>query len=1058
MSFQKHCADYLAELRNQIQNPQATSELSLRAALDNLLQNAKSVSGSTSTFTGEGKKIAEGRPDFVVANNGVPIGYIEAEKYGLDLDKLAGHAKHQNERFIQNLDHFLLTNHLDFRLYHLGQVVGEVSLPAPPDKSTPVVSEDKAEKLLALFEQLMNSSPPAITSPGELAKHLSRRARQMNAAVLETLENPDAEIHNDFQAFKEVLLPNLKAEEFADLYAQTFAYGLFASRCNFVSPTEKFTRGVAGQFLTANPFLKKLFTRFAGELDKNLEWIADDMAALLANAKMEEIREYFFSKTGSADPMIDFYEPFLKAYNSNLRDLRGVYYTPQPVVKYIVRSVHSLLQTHFKKADGLADKRTLILDPATGTGSFLFATIDCIHEEVSKTGSGAWAAYAETHLLGRIFGFELMMAPYSIAHLKLGLQLAGMGAPIEDGERFGIYLTNTLDDALKKSNLLMGQFVSDEANAAVKIKNDEPILVVLGNPPYSGHSANSGKDARGKFNAIGKLIENYKRVDGAPLGEKNPKWLQDDYVKFIAFAQERIRKTGEGVVAFITNHGYLDNPTFRGMRQSLMQTFDEIYVLDLHGNSKKKEKSPDGTADQNVFEIQQGVSILLAVKLKSNPVGARPALPETLHIPQPGGGVTLRARQALPLQNSTQNAALQNDGNAKVHHADLWGKRNAKYSTLENSDVSTTDWKEVQPISPMYFFIPQNTDLLAEYSEGWKVTDIFPINVLGFQTHRDPIAVAFDSEKLRQQVTEYLGKPPTESDWENYACQCVYRPFDKRFVYLDKSVTDRPRREFINHVLGKDNLCFGVGRAGSAVEDPQWSLVLASDKPIDANVFRRGGINVSPLYLYPNGSTLGFDSSRRPNLSAAFLKALGEKLNLPLEGEFGLPQGITPEMIFHYAYAIFHTPSYRARYAAFLKTDFPRLPLTGDLERFRALADLGKQLVALHLLDAPNAPVLNQTRHKFEGAGTRKVEKVEYSESARQVKINADQWFENVPRAVWEFRVGGYQVAEKWLKDRKRRALSFDEISHYVRVLIALAETIRVMAEIDEELGELPLP
>jgi predicted helicase len=340
------------------------------------------------------------------------------------------------------------------------------------------------------------------------------------------------------------------------------------------------------------------------------------MAALLANANIEDIREYFASTTGHTDPMIDFYEPFLKAYNSKLRDLRGVYYTPQPVVGYIVRSIHRLLQDKFNKPHGLADKRTLVLDPATGTGSFLFSVIDRIHEEVSKSGSGKWGAYVEEHLLHRIFGFELMVAPYSIAHLKLGLQLAGLGAPVQDGERFGVYLTNTLDDAIKQANSMFAKFVSDEANAAAFIKIDEPILVVLGNPPYSGISANASKDAEGKLNKIGKLIEEYKWVDGAPLGE-HKHWLQDDYVKFIAFAQDRIRKTGEGVVGFITNHGYLDNPTFRGMRQSLMQTFNEIYVLDLHGNAKKKERAPDGGKDENVFEIMQGVAILLAVKEKA---------------------------------------------------------------------------------------------------------------------------------------------------------------------------------------------------------------------------------------------------------------------------------------------------------------------------------------------------------------------------------------------------------------------------------------------------------
>lgn len=503
------------------------------------------------------------------------------------------------------------------------------------------------------------------------------------------------------------------------------------------------------------------------------------------------------------------------------------------------------------------------------------------------------------------------------------------------------------------------------------------------------------------------LLTNHLNFRLCPLGQiagEVSLSTQDDYVEFIAFARERIHKTGEGVVAFITSHSYLDNPAFRGLRGDLLQTFDEIYAFDLPG-------------DQNVSEIRLGVAILLAVK------------------------------------NKTQSDKAGNE-EARVFHADLLGRQNAKVSALEKSDVSATGWQQVEPAPPTYCFIPQNTDLLEEYSEGWKVADIFSVNSLGFQAHRPPTAIAFDKEKLRQQVTEYLGKPPTESDWEKYASCCSYRPFDDRFVYLDKNATDRSRFQVTSHLL-QPNLAFTFVRQ---TKSENWQHCFVSDKPAPAVFLEaKDGSAVFPLYLYPEQGTLSFDDDHRPNISPAFLEAFTESIGITdLKDENGWPNGITPEMIFHYIYAILHSPNYRARYAEYLKTDFPRVPLP-DFSAFQNLRALGERLIALHLLDAKTASVLDEARHRFKGIGSREVEKVQYSEKARQVKINAGQWFENVPREVWEFRVGGHQVAEKWLKDRKDRVLSLDEISHYARVLIALAETIRVMREIDEAVGEFPM-
>ncbi len=1022
--FQTLCQDYLAALRDAQNNPNATDELSLRPALDEFLKKAAVSNERPVAFISEGKKLVEGRPDFVLTTNGLPVGYIEAEKPSADLDKLTGHSKSQNERFIANLDNFLLTNHLDFRLYSGGVLVGEASLPAPPEKGAPVVPEAKADKLEALLDQLMKAAPLPIKAPRDLALHLARRARQMRDQVRDLFreDNAKAGLLGAYQAFQSVLLPDLKPflsdedrrkpkrpHSFDDLFAQTIAYSLFAARCSH--PGGSFGRQNAASLIETNPFLQQLFGQFLLQLPPSLDWIVDEMAALLNAAPMEEIAAYFYKRTGREDPMIDFYEPFLQFYDAALREVRGVYYTPVPVVSYIVRSLHFLLQDKLGRPDGLADKNTLILDPATGTGSFLFAAIDEIRAHVVKSdGSGAWPGYVETNLLNRVFGFELLMAPYAIAHLKLGLQLAGGGAKVPDGERFGIYLTNTLDDAVKQSNLLMGQFISDEANAAVKVKTSDPILVVLGNPPYSGHSSNPSRNAKGELTQIGRLIEGYKMVDGQPLGERNSKWLQDDYVKFIAFAQERLRKTGEGSVGYITNHAFLDNPTFRGMRQSLMETFSYIYILNLHGNSKKKEVAPSGGADQNVFAIQQGVSIFIGLKEKGN------------------------------------------DTPARVQYADLWGYQKAKYEALFETDISTTAWEELKPVSPFYFFVPLNTDLLPDYQRGWKVTDVFLEHSIGIVTGQDSLTIAFSTEETKK-LAETHNLPYST------VRAILYRPFDVRRIVYDNSVIERRREKVMRHMFNGENLGFLAKRQSK--REP-FSYIWCANLMVESCVFESAYANntLLPLYLLPEtDDQKSTDSERRPNLSPAFLAALREKLALPAEGEFGLPQGVSPENIFHYAYAVFHAPSYRALYGEFLKSDFPRLPLTSDRDLFFDLARLGRELVALHLLDEAEAPVLKKPGHPFEGVGNGKVEraKVKWNGATRRVKINETQGFEEVSEEVWEFRVGGYQVAEKWLKDRDGRALSLDDQRHYRRVLTALAETSRFMGEIDARIPGWPL-
>lgn len=842
------------------------------------------------------------------------------------------------------------------------------------------------------------------------------------------------------------------------MYAQTIAYGLFAARC--AAPDNKeFTRLDAAQNLPqTNPFLRKLFQHIAGyELDDRIAWLVDDLAQVLAQADMEAVLKNFGKRSGREDPVVHFYETFLKAYDPKVREMRGVYYTPEPVVSYIVRSIDHLLKTRFNKPQGLADDNTLILDPATGTATFLYMVINEIWQAFAGQ-EGMWSDYVAEKLLKRIFGFELLMAPYAVAHLKLGLLLQETGYKFHSDERLGIYLTNTLDEAIKYSETLFARWISEEANAAAEIKKEKPIMVVLGNPPYSGVSANAGirtvtdpKTGKPKqeLTWIGKLIEDYKVVDGQPLGERKH-WLQDDYVKFIRFGQWRIKETGKGILAFITNHGYIDNPTFCGMRQSLMNTFTDIYILNLHGNVKRKEVAPDGGKDTNVFDIQQGVAIGIFIKEAGK---------------EPSG---------------------------KIHYADLWGLREGKYKALSETDINDTEWTELTPTSPFYFFNPYEEKLKPEYEQGWKVTEIFLVNSTGVQTSRDNIVLDFNDHMLKQRMVEfadasssddeirlkYFGNKKSdkyplgdtrgwklgearkclqkEQDFSTHIKPCLYRPFDIRPMYYAGYMVDWPRPEVMRHML-KNNIGLLVPRQ-LAIQDFQHvfcTKYIAEMCVVSTNTKEQN--HLFPLYLYSSEGEMQFEEGkRRPNLNPEFIKVFSDKLELTFieDGRGDLNITFGPEDIFNYAYAIFHSPTYRSRYAEFLKIDFPRLPLTSDKELFKALAAKGAELVSLHLMESTT---LTKPITKYPVKGSNEVDKVTYDDKTRRVYINKEQYFEGVPPEVWEFHIGGYQVCQKWLKDRKGRKIGVDDSTHYQEIVVALKETIRIMVEIDRVIPGWPV-
>jgi predicted helicase len=1030
----KLLAQYVHTIEKELAVGNAT-EHTHRPALKTLVEGlAKGV-----TATNEPQRTECGAPDFLVTKGTLIVGYIEAKDVGKSLDE--AEKSEQLKRYLDSLTNLILTDYLEFRWYVTGERRLSVRLGTPTKDGK--IKRDKAniQAVAELLSDFLAHKAEAVGKPRELAKRMARlahRLRELVTAAFEKKLNLPS-LGNLYKAFCDTLVPDLTIEQFADMYAQTIAYGLFAARCNSPNGT-KFTRQYARDLVPkTNPFLRNIFDHIAGAgLPEIIAPEVDDLAQLLAQADMASVLKDFGKRTAKEDPVVHFYETFLAEYDPKVREMRGVYYTPEPVVSYIVRSIDHLLKTRFNKPQGLADDKTLILDPAVGTATFLYMVINGIHEAMlNQKQKGMWNDYVAERLLPRIFGFELLIAPYAVAHLKLGLQLKNTGYQFRSDQRLGIYLTNTLEEAIKHSEVLFAQWISEEANAAAQIKKEKPIMVVLGNPPYSGHSANKGPWAR-------QLVEQYKTVDGKPLGERNPKWLQDDYVKFLAFGQWRIELSGQGILGFITNHAYLDNPTFRGMRQSLMNSFTDIYILNLHGNVKKKEVAPGGGKDENVFDIQQGVAIGLFV------------------------------REAGKV------------GTGKVHYSELWGLREGKYKALFDTDIQTIQWAELQPSSPFYLFVPVQRNLLSEYEKGWKVTDIFPANSVGIVTARDELTIRWSKEQVETTIKDFSSLIPEEArekyqlgddvrDWKVSLAQkdlkdsglsselivpILYRPFDGRYTYYtghSRGFHCMPRPEVMRHMLARENLGLITVRQ---VAEGVFDHTFVSRSVVESRItLSNKGIGfLFPLYLYPAEGEMQFEKGRRPNLNPEFIKAISDKLGLKFVSDCkgDLKKAFGPEDIFNYAYAVFHSPTYRSRYAEFLKMDFPRLPLTSDKGLFKTLIEKGAELVSLHLIEAP---VLEQqrTQLKFDVSGSNIVEKVTYDETGGRVHINKQQYFEGVPPEAWNFHIGGYQVCQKWLKDRKGRKLSYDDLVHYQKVVMAIKETIRLMENIDQVIPSWPI-
>lgn len=1011
-------ATYVAEIANLAKTGKAT-EHSYRGALSALLQSLAPGLQAVNEPTRE----KCGAPDFIVQDKtGLPVFYAETKQLGdgdLDGRKRSAH-KEQFDRYKAALDTIVFTDYLDFHLYRHGNLAGTVRIADLADGKVAGRKETYSD-LVDLIGEAASASPRKIDSAKKLAEMMAAKARIIQR-VAETYltplaqewekehsrsaaatASPSAPLLSMMLDFRSVLMPEVGVAEFSDIFAQTLTYGMFAARLNDPSP-ETFTRDEAMRLIPkSNPFLKQVFTYIATNLEDQLEWAVDDLADLFAHADVAHIMKDYGKAAGMSDPMVHFYEDFLKEYDAGLRKDRGVWYTPIQVVRFIVGAVDWALRKFFGLADGLADAskteievreatthgkrlerkvkkivhRVQVLDPAMGTGTFHAEVVRNVRTRFDGN-EGMWPSYVEQDLLPRLNGFELMMASYTMAHVKLDYVLRETGANPTGKERFRLFLTDSLSDWHKElPGGLFAAALGAEQEGADEVKRDIPVMVVMGNPPYSGEGQNKGE-------WIMRKMEDYKVEPGGKikLQERNPKWINDDYVKFIRLAEHYVDKNGSGIVAYITPHGFLDNPTFRGMRWHLMQTFDEIYTLNLHGNAKKKEVAPDGGKDECVFNIMQGVAITLMVRKPS-----------------------------------------KTKSPCRVFYADLWGTRKAKLAALDAATMDSIKWQELKPTEPMLFFVPRDTRAEAEWLAGFGIPDLMSVNGMGVTTGDDLTFIDDDVVSLVAKVTEKHGAANPEK-----AKRIAYRPFDDRLVYYDANLLARAREKFMQkltasglalcliRINSKDNGCAALATVG------------ITDKTVLSS---KDNANVFPLYLYEDNMGV---VEKRPNMD----KAIVAKIAAAIGGK-----SPSPESIFHYVYGVLHSPAYRAKFKEFLKSDFPRIPYPKSLSVFEAVSAIGKTLVDAHLLrDA--APGLSETRARFPKTGSNEVERVERDGEGR-VWINADQYFSNVPERAWAMPIGGYNPAQKWLKDRKGRVLTLDERKHYQRIIVALEKTAEAM-------------
>jgi len=1013
--------EYLRQIKKSVSKGDYT-EMTLRTPLENFIR------GLNPDFdvTHEAKRLkALGAPDFTAYRSGVNVGYVEAKDLGKNLDEEL--ESKQLKKYRESIDNIILTDYRRFILIRGNQTIFDQSLFSLADLGDPKshVRENKIDEFVQLIDTFFGYRQPTIRSAKILAEELAKKTKLLKDLAIEQLEEDLAKVERgiapsslyDFYEALNELIKDISVQDCADAYAQTIAYGLFLAKIN-----EKGTldRDTAASHIPRNiKIIRKIFSSIAGDsLPSDVSWIVDALIDILNASEVDEIlSEIDFRGKKDRDPFTFFYEDFLAFYEPEKKKRLGVYYTPRPVVSFIVKSINRILKDDFDKPMGFAEEGLTVLDPAVGTGTFLWLVFLSTLVELKDRGLGGLIPKKiKNHILKDFYGFELLITPYIIAHLKLTTVLKKWFYEFGDDDRIQVYLTNSLEPFETHTHMPFFRELTEESEKADDLKLKKPVLVVLGNPPYSVSSSN-------KSQWILEKMDDYKKG----LHEKNYQQLDDDYVKFIRFSHWKIEQSGRGIVGLITNNSYLEGIVHKKLRESLLDTFDRIYILNLHGSSRKKERAPDGSKDENVFDIQQGVAIGIFVKTDS----------------------------------ATHKAVL---------YADLHGMRDGKYHWLDTNTVQSIKWREIKPESPHYFLIPKDFTFKDEYYKFTPVNEIFDTYVSGVKTHRDNLVVSFSEAELRDKMSlltsnesdyyirDRFGLKETKDGWNlaevrnkirdmdltSYFRPYTYRPFDTRFVCYTPLLVTRPRENVMRNFFESN---IGLVSVRQFAEEFSFNHAFVTDAITNDRVFvsNRGAAYVFPLYIHTNSraGSPRIDSQEQesdpveyaiqPNFKPQFTEYLEQVYP---------SSSVQPEDVLGYIYAIMYSPTYRETFNEFLKIDFPRIPFVKDYSKFRRLAELGRELIDMHLLR-----VKMEVTTEFDAQGSNVVEFVKHNNE--RISINENQFFEGVPDGVWEFCIGGYQVLDKWLKSRKGRELSSGEIEHFLQIVEVIKKTLEYMKEID---------